>query len=192
MKVLAINGSPRKSGNTAILLEKVLEPLIKDGIEVEVYNLGGKDINSCTGCFNCIKLKNKRCSHKNDILNQLLAKMEEVDAIIIGSPTYFGDVTSEVKTLIDVTGFVSRANGFLLSRKIGAAICVSRRAGALRVLDTINNFFLINDMITVGSNYWNIALGRNSGDVIEDIEGLVTMNKLGQNISWLLRRIHKN
>jgi multimeric flavodoxin WrbA len=190
MKILAINGSPRINGNTDILLNEVLKPLTDNNIETEIFHLGGKEIKGCCGCFNCIKIKNQKCSQKNDILNLLLDKMYQADAIIIGTPTYFGDVTTEVKSLIDVTGLVSRANGMMLSRKIGAAVCVSRRAGGLKAFDTINNFFLINEMIIPGSSYWNIAIGRDPKDVLNDKEGLKTMYDLGQNINWLLKKIH--
>jgi multimeric flavodoxin WrbA len=190
MKVLAINGSSRVNGNTAILLKEVLKPLIKNNVDTEIVHLKANEINSCCGCYDCIRKKNNQCSQKNDMLNGLLIKMCQADAIIIGTPTYFGDVTSEIKSLIDVIGLVSRANGMMLSRKIGASICVARRAGGLRALDTINNFFLINDMIIPGSSYWNIAIGREPGEVLSDKEGLTTILNLGENINWLLKKVN--
>jgi len=116
--------------------------------------------------------------------------MIEADGIILGSPVYFSDLTSNMKSLIDRAGYVSRANGDLLKRKIGAGVVAVRRAGAIHTFDSINHFFLINHMIVPGSSYWNIGIGRDAGDVSKDEEGLNTMENLGKNIAWLLKKIH--
>jgi len=115
--------------------------------------------------------------------------MIEADGIILGSPVYFADVTSEMKALIDVAGYVTRGNGHLLARKVGAGIVSLRRAGEIHALNSMNNFFLINQMIIPGSSYWNIGLGREPGDVLNDIEGIQTMKKLGENMAWLLGKL---
>ncbi len=189
MKVVAFNGSPRKSGNTAILIKQVFGELEKNGIETELIQLGGKKIKGCIACGKCFENKNKRCIFNDDILNECLEKMIEADGIIIGSPTYFANVTTEVKALIDRSGFVAIANDRMLKRKIGAAVVAVRRAGAANVFDAINKLFMINQMIVPGSSYWNLGIGLDKGDVENDEEGLKTMSALGENISWLLKRI---
>jgi len=192
MKVVAINGSARKDGNTAILINYVLAELEAQSIETELVQLAGKKIRGCTACFKCWKNKDSQCSIKNDFANDCITRMIEADGIILGSPTYFSDVTAEMKALIDRAGFVSRANDFLFKRKVGAAVVAVRRAGATHVFDTINHLFLIGQMIVPGSIYWNLGLGREKGEVEKDEEGIQTMKILGQNMAWLLKKIHGN
>jgi len=189
VKVIAINGSPRKNGNTALLIDTVFAELKKEGIETEHVQLGGKKIHGCTACMKCFENQNKRCSIDNDILNVLVPKMLEADGIIIGSPTYFANVSSEVKALIDRAGLVAIANGYMLKRKVGAAVVAVRRAGATDTFDAINKFFFINQLIVPGSVYWNLGLGKEEKEVKNDEEGLNTMKILGENMAWLLRKI---
>ncbi|MHB8138072.1 MAG: flavodoxin family protein [Smithellaceae bacterium] len=189
MKVIAINGSPRKNGNTALLIDTVFAELKKEGIETECVQLGGKKIHGCMACMKCFDNQNKRCSMDNDILNVLVSKMLEADGIIIGSPTYFANVSSEVKALIDRAGLVAIANGYMLKRKVGAAVVAVRRAGATDTFDAINKFFFINQLIVPGSVYWNLGLGQEEKEVKNDEEGLNTMKILGENMAWLLRKI---
>jgi multimeric flavodoxin WrbA len=189
VKVIAINGSPRKKGNTAMLLDTVLAELKKEGIETEQVQLGGKKIHGCTACMKCFENQNKLCSIDNDILNVIMTKMVEADGIIIGSPTYFANVASEVKALIDRAGMVSIANGYMLKRKVGAAVVAVRRAGATAAFDAINKLYFINQLIVPGSVYWNLGLGVEEKDVKNDEEGLNTMKILGENMAWLLRKI---
>jgi multimeric flavodoxin WrbA len=190
MKVVAFNGSPRKDGNTTILLNHVLGELQKEGIETEIYFLGGRKISGCKACYTCAENKNRRCSVEDDALNECIEKMIEADGIIIGSPTYFADVTPEVKALIDRGGLVAKVNDDMLQRKIGAAVIAVRRAGSIHAYDTINHFFLANQMIVPGSIYWNMAIGRNKGEVDQDEEGVMTMKMLGRNMAWLLKKVH--
>ena len=190
MKVLAINGSSRKNGNTQIMIDTVFDVLKSDGIETESVSLAGHLIRGCTACRNCQKNKDKQCVIKDDIINELVAKMIEADGIIIGSPVYFSNVTSETKAVIDRVGYVMRANGNLLTRKVGASIAVARRTGSMPTLYTIDNFFLISGMYLVGSTYWNMAEGREIGDVNNDEEGLTTMKNLAGNMAWLLKKIN--
>lgn len=189
MKVLAINGSARKDGNTAILINTVFGQLEKEGVETEMVQLAGHKIRGCTACGECYKNKDKRCVIKGDIVNDCIEKMLAADGIILGSPTYFSNVTSELKALIDRAGYVVRANSNLLARKVGAAVVAVRRTGAMPTFDTINHFFLISSMIVPGSSYWNVGIGRAAGDVNQDEEGLETMRDLGQNMAWLLKKI---
>src|ERR1035437_10242023 len=186
MKVIAFNGSPRPNGNTSILLNHVLEPIKAKRIQTEVFQLGGSNIHGCRACSACRQEKNGRCIHDDDVVNECIAKMVEADGIILGSPTYFADITPETKALIDRAGFVSGANGGLLKRKVGAAVISARRAGEIHAFDSINHFFLISQMIVLGSCYWNVGIGREKGDVEKDEEGLRTMRVLGENMAWLL------
>jgi multimeric flavodoxin WrbA len=190
MKVLAFNGSPRRNGNTSILINEVFEVLEKEGIETEVVQLGNKIVHGCTACGKCKEIQNRKCHIKNDHLNFCIDKMIEADGIIIASPVYFADVTTEIKALIDVAGYVARANGHILKRKVGAAVIAVRRGGALHAFETINNFFLINQMIVPGSSYWNFVIGRDPGDVLKDAEGIQTMKTLGENMAWLMKKIN--
>jgi multimeric flavodoxin WrbA len=189
MKVVAFNGSPRKDGNTSILINYVLSELRNEGIETELVQLGGKKIHGCIACYKCMDNKDGKCAVTDDIANECIQKMIEADGIILGSPTYFSDVTPEMKALIDRSGFVSRMNDFLFKRKVGAAVVAVRRAGATHVFDTMNHLFLAAQMIVPGSSYWNIGVGRDKGDVEKDEEGIQTMKVLGQNMAWLLKNL---
>ncbi len=191
MKVVAFSGSARKNGNTARLLEEVMQPLADAGVNIELVQLAGQKISGCRACYVCFKEKNHRCVFADDVVNDCIAKMEQADGILLGSPTYFADVSTEMKALIDRCGMVSRANGDLYARKAGAAVVAVRRAGAIHAFDSMNHFFLIGQMIIVGSNYWNIGIGKDKGDVENDTEGMATMKKLGENMLWLLRKIAK-
>ena len=186
MKAIAINGSPRTGGNTEFLLRKVLEPIAEAGIETELIQIGGKPVRGCLACYKCVANKDARCANQADIANEYIAKMIEADAIVLGSPTYFADMTSEMKALIDRAGFVAGANGGLFSRKIGAAVVVNRRGGATNVLDSINHMFLMSQMIVPGSTYWNFGVGLEKGDVEKDAEALANMKDLGETIAWLV------
>ena len=190
MKVIAFNGSARKDGNTAILIRRVFAELEAEGIETELVQLAGQTIRGCTACGQCYKNKNRRCVIDNDIVNDCIEKMLAADGIILGSPTYFADLTAEMKALIDRAGFVARANDDMFKHKVGAAVVAVRRAGSVHTFDSINHFFLIGQMIVPGSIYWNMAIGRAKGEVEQDEEGLKTMQTLGQNIAWLLKKLN--
>ena len=189
MKVVAFNGSARKDGNTAMLIREVFSELEGEGIETEMVQLAGKTIGGCTACGKCQKNLDKRCAIDNDFANECIEKMLEADGIILGSPTYFADVTAEMKALIDRAGYVARANSHMLKRKVGAAVVAARRAGSVHAFDSINHFFLIGQMIVPGSIYWNVGIGRAIGDVEQDEEGLKTMQVLGKNMAWLLKKV---
>jgi multimeric flavodoxin WrbA len=189
MKVVAFNGSARRGGNTAILLGHVLGELKKEGIETELVELAGANIHGCLACRKCSTRKNRRCSQEDDMGNAFIEKMEAADGILLGSPTYVTDVSPEIKALIDRACLVSRANGDMFRRKVGAAVVAVRRAGAMHAFDTLNHFFLISEMIVPGSSYWNIGIGREPGDVEKDEEGIRTMKVLGQNMAWLLKKV---
>ncbi|HAS53656.1 MAG: FMN reductase [Nitrospirae bacterium GWC2_57_13] len=191
MKVIAFNGSARKEGNTAHLLNTVLKELEAEGIKTEVYSLAGKPIQGCIACYKCFENKNKRCAVEKDIINECIEKMTAADGILLGSPTYFADVSASMKALIERTGMVSRANGDLYKRKVGAGVVAVRRAGSMHVFSSLNHFFLIGQMIIPGSSYWNIGRGREPGEVANDEEGMKTMKDLGQNMAWLMKQLKK-
>jgi multimeric flavodoxin WrbA len=190
MKVVAFSGSPRKGGNTESLIEHVFAQLNAEGIETELVQIGGQLVRGCRACYGCFAHKNQRCVIEDDIVNECIAKMIEADGIILASPTYFACVTPEIKALIDRAGLVARANDDVLKRKVGAAVVAVRRAGAVTTFDTINHFFLIEQMIVPGSIYWNLAVGRDKGEVEGDDEGIRTMAELGKNMAWLLHKLN--
>ena len=189
MKVVAFNGSARKDGNTAILISHVFNELEKEGIKTKMLQLSGKKIRGCIACFKCYKNKDHHCAVKDDIVNECIDKMSEADGIILGSPTYFADVSAELKALIERAGMTARANDDMFRKKVGAAIVAVRRAGAIHVFDSINHFFMISQMIVPGSVYWNMGIGREKGEVEKDEEGMRTMKVLGKNMAWLLKKI---
>lgn len=191
MKVVAFNGSPRREGNTAQALRIVLAELEKEGIETELVQLGGRKVFGCLACRKCAEYKNNRCIREDDEMNTFITKALQADGIIIGSPTYFSNVTSEVKAFIDRCGIVARANGNPLKGKVGAAVVSVRRAGANFVYAAINFFFGITEMIVPGSNYWNMTVARDPGDIQKDEEGILTFKTLGKNMAGLLKKLVK-
>lgn len=189
MKVVAFNGSPRRGGNTEALLNEVLKPIEQAGIETELIQIGGQRMRGCTACGACFEKKDQSCIIDDDMINDCIAKAVEADGIVLGSPTYFTDVSAEMKAFIDRLGFVAVANGGMLRRKLGAAVVAVRRGGGIHVFDTINHLFQMSQMILVGSTYWNLGYGLDKGDVKSDDEGLRNMADLGETIAWLLPRL---
>ena len=189
MKVVAFSGSARKNGNTATMLNAAMAELQAAGVETELVELAGQPVSGCIACYKCFEKKNRRCAVDNDIINDCIAKMEAADGIILGSPTYFADVSASMKALIERSGMVGRANNNIFRRKAGAGVVAVRRAGAYHVFSSLNAFFLIGEMIVVGSSYWNIGIGKGPGEVKEDAEGMKTMADLGRNMAWLLPKL---
>ena len=190
MKVIAFNGSPRKKGNTFTLLRRVLDTLEEEGIETELVKIGGKNIRGCIACYKCFENKDHRCSVDNDILNDCVARMLDADGILLGSPTYFANMSPELKSLIDRSGLVAKANGEMFKRKVGAAVVAVRRAGAVHTFDAINHFFTIGQMIVPGSSYWNLGIGLDPGEASGDEEGMQTMVNLGKNMAWVMKKLN--
>lgn len=190
MEVVAFCGSPRKKGNTKQALEMVCEVLKNEGIDSSIIQIGGKPIHGCIACYKCGKKKDGYChGHKDDDLNNYIDLMKKADGILIGSPTYFSNVSPEVKALIDRAGMVARLNGSLFKRKVGAAVVIARRCGASHVFSSINYFFLISEMIVPGSTYWNMGLALKPGEIKKDEEAVKTFRDLGKNMAWLLKKI---
>lgn len=189
MKVVLFNGSPRKEGNTFQLLNLVMKELKAAGVECEYIWIGMEKLRGCTACGKCIETKDKKCALTDDKMNDYIDKIIKADGIIIGSPTYFSDLSVNTKALIERAGYVCRVNNDILKYKLGAAVVAVRRAGAMHVFSSINAFFLINQMIVVGSSYWNVGIGREAGEVLKDEEGVTTMKNLGKNFAFVLKKL---
>ncbi len=187
MKVVAFNGSPRRDGNTAIMIRHVFGELEKAGIETELVQLADKPIHGCIACEKCSENKDRRCAVDNDAANEYIEKMLGADGIILGSPVYFQDVTSEMIALIDRTGYVSRSNGRMFKKKVGACVVAVRRSGAIHSLDTMGHFFLSGEMVIVGRA---LGVGRAKGEVEKDTEGIQLAKSLGQRMAWVLEKLH--
>jgi len=190
MKVVLFNGSPRKNGNTNYCLNIVKEELELEGIECEIIWIGAEKLHGCIACYKCGESKDKKCAQADDKMNEYIAKIIDADGIILGSPTYFSDVSTNIKALIERAGFVCRRNGNLLKHKAGASVVAVRRQGANHVFSSINYFFLIAEMFVVGSSYWNLGIGAEPGDVKDDEEGLITFRNLGKNMAFLLKKLN--
>jgi multimeric flavodoxin WrbA len=187
MKVLAVNGSPHKDGNTRHMIDSVLQICADAGCETEVFQAGGLPVRGCLSCNHCMSHPGE-CVTKDWVID-VYEKMKAADAIIIGSPVYYADLTAEIKAMMDRTGYLAMSEGGALKRKVGAAVSAVRRAGAIHTLDSIQHWFLIQSMIVPGSSYWNLSLALNPGDYEKDDEGKWTMKTLGENIVWLLDKI---
>ena len=192
MKAIAFNGSPRKGGNTEILLQEVLDTIGRAGIDTELVQVGGKSLRGCLACDKCAKNQDLKCVITGDPMNEWIEKMLAADAIILGSPSHFAGMASNLKVLIDRAGYVAHVNGYRFARKIGAAVVVHRRGGATSVMDSINHLFLMSKMIVPGSVYWNFGVGLDKGDVRKDAEALNNMRDLGDTIAWLIRSLHQS
>ena len=191
MKVLAINGSARKDGNTAILIHTVFEELHQAGIETEMVQLSGKIIEPCRACWACGG--RKKCVHKKDLFQEIFEKMTQADGIILGSPVYTANISANMQAFLERASVVTDMNRSenLFRHKVGAAVTAARRGGALTTLDTMYHFFMLQNMFVVGSSYWAFGYGQMPGDVQKDEEGLDTMKNLGQNMVYLLKALEE-
>lgn len=189
MKVVAINGSARKNGNTAQMIQRVFTQLEAEGIETEMIQLGGKKMHGCIACYKCVKNKDRKCAIDNDFMNECIEAMDKADGVVLASPTYFANVSTEMKALIDRAGVVGRVNDDMFARKVGAAVVARRRGGAMQAFNALNTFFFIEQMIVPGSHYWNMGDGMEKGDIQKDTEGLETMDILGKNMAWLMKKL---
>lgn len=190
-KVIAINGSPRINGNTTALINMVFEELNLHGVETEMVQIGYRDLSGCKACYSCRELKGNSCIYFHDEFNEVFAKCMEADGLILASPVYVGGMTSQLKAFIDRACMVNGANDYPLKRKIGASVVAVRRNGALETFNAINNFFTVSEIMIVSSSYWNMGIGRNPGEVMDDQEGIRTMKTLGENMAWLLDKVSK-
>ncbi|MDC7226844.1 MAG: flavodoxin family protein [Spirochaetales bacterium] len=187
MKILAINGSPRKGGNTEIILNEVMKPLKEAGWDTELIKIGGTPMRGCLGCRKCFDKSDGTCIVAADMFNEIVPKAFEADALLLGSPTFYADVSSEMKAFIDRLGYVAAANGRALKGKIGASVSAVRRGGSIHAVDSMNHLFPISGMIIPGATYWNMVYGRGPGEVTSDEEGMANMRNLGRAIDWLAK-----
>jgi multimeric flavodoxin WrbA len=191
MKVVAFNGSARKDGNTAILVRRVFAELEAEGIETELVQLYNKGFRGCIACLKCAETQDSTCpGQPDDGMNECIAKMVEADGIIIASPTYYANCTATTQALLERAGYATRKSGNPLARKVGAAVVAARRGGAIHAFDSINHWFQINEMLVVGSSYWNMGIGLGKGDVENDEEGIETMATLGRTMAWALQKLN--
>jgi len=188
MKVLGINGSARKDGNTAILINTVFDELKKQNIETEMVQFSEEIIYPCKACWSCGGKKN--CVHTNDIFSEIFEKLLNADGIILGSPVYSANISANMQAFIERAAVICDMNIGLMKNKVGAAVAAARRGGALQAIDTMNHFFLNHEMYVVGSTYWNMAYGKFSGDVLSDTEGLKNMQNLGENMAYLIKKLN--
>ena len=189
MKAVAFCGSPRKGGNTEVMLGRCAKGLEAAGIETDLVLLAGKTIEPCTACAKCKEKKDLKCSIRRDDFHGCFEKMLAADIILVGSPVYFGSATPQTMALLDRAGYVARANGNPLSRKLGGPVAVARRAGQNFTLAQLLYWYLINDMVVVGSTYWNMAIGRDLADVEADDEGLATLDRFVENLVWAAEKL---
>lgn len=189
MKALGVSGSPRPGGNTDYLINLALDALKDEGIQTEFLSLADRPIKPCMACGGCFRSDELRCAQYDPAFEGMLERFREADAILIGSPVYFGSATPQTMALLDRVGYISRGHGNFLRRKIGAGIVVARRAGQNFTLAQLNYFFLISEMIVPGSTYWNVAFGRETGEVAKDEEGVKTVQNLASNVAWLLKKL---
>ena len=188
MKVVAVNGSARKNGNTARLIDAVFEELQKEGIETESIALAGQVIEPCKACWGCGKIGN--CIHHEDLFQDLFLKMTEADGILLASPVYSANISSSMQAVLERAAVVCDMNPGVMKHKVGAAVAAARRGGALQALDAMNHFFLNHELFVAGATYWNVAYGQMPGDVLKDEEGMSTMHSLGRNMAFLLKAVN--
>lgn len=188
MKVVGINGSARKGGNTAVLIGRVLDECEKNGIETELVELGGQVVEPCKACWACGGKGN--CVHGNDGFRELFARVVQADGIVLGSPAYAANVSATMQAFLERAAVVGDMNPGILRHKVGAAVCAARRAGALQTIDAMNHFFLGNEMFVPGSTYWNMGYGRLPGEVEADEEGMSNASNLGENMAFLLKAVN--
>jgi len=189
MKVLAINGSARKNGNTHILIKRIFEKLSAIGIETEAVQLADNMIQPCKACFSCGGKEN--CIYQKDHFTEIFEKMKQADGMILASPVYSANISANMQAFLERAAVVCDMNGSLMKHKIGVSVAAARRGGALNAIDAMNHFFLNHEMVVVGSTYWNMAYGQMPGDVLKDEEALGNMDNLAENMIWLLKKINK-
>jgi len=187
MKVVAINGSPKKEGNTYQALRIVGSKLEENGIEFEIIHVGNKLVRGCLACGKCSEMLNEKCSITSDPLNEWVQSMKNADGIILGSPVHYAGIAGTMKSFLDRAFYVSSTNGGLFRNKVAAAIVAVRRTGGSVTFDNLNHYLTYSEMILATSNYWNIIHGRTPGEIEKDDEGVQIMEVLGNNMAWLLK-----
>ena len=189
MKVVAINGSPKKEGNTWHAIQLVAAELEKEGIETEILHVGNKLIQGCIACGVCAKNKNEQCALTNDVVNEYIRKMKSGDGIILGTPVHYAAIGGTMKSFLDRVFYVSGTNGGLLRHKVGASVVALRRSGGVPAFNQLNNYLHYAEMLIPNANYWNVMHGAKPGEVLQDLEGQQIMRVLGKNMAWLMKLV---
>ena len=189
MKVLLVNGSPRKNGNTHLALSEVARTLEAEGIETEIFWIGNKPVRGCTACGACIGKKLGKCAFDDDVCNRLSARFADADAFVIGSPTYYGQPAGALLAVLQRAFFSAGAN---VKGKVAASVAICRRGGSTAAFQCMNMPFEMLNCILIGSQYWNVVFGREPGEAAQDTEGMQTMRTLGKNLAWVLKNLHRD
>lgn len=187
MKVIAVNGSPHKEGNTYHAIRVVADELEKEGIEVEIMHVGNKAVRGCTACGMCRKNADGKCIF-DDQVNEAIQKMKEADGLLIGSPVYYSGIAGTMKSFLDRLFYAGAANK-IFRHKVGAAVAAVRRSGGMPTFNGLNHYLAISEMIMPGSTYWNVVHGTKPGDALKDTEGVQTMETLGKNMAFLINEL---
>ena len=187
MKVVAINGSPKKEGNTFHAIQLVAAELEKEGIEVEVLHVGNKLIQGCIACGQCAKNKNEQCVITGDVVNEYIQKLKAADGILLGTPVHFAAIGGTMKSFLDRVFYVSGTNGGLFRHKVGASVVAVRRSGGVPTFNQLQNYLHYAEILMPNSNYWSVIHGAMPGEVLQDQEGLQIMRILGKNMAWLMK-----
>lgn len=187
LKVIAVNGSPRKEGNTYHALMGVGRQLQENGIAFEILHIGNQAVRGCLACGTCAKNRDEKCTITTDPLNEWIQQLMAADGIILASPVYYAGIAGTMKCFLDRAFYVAGANGGLFRQKVAAAVVAVRRTGGSSTFDSLNHYLTYAEMILATSNYWNITHGRAPGEVLQDGEGVQIMDVLGRNMAWLLK-----
>ena len=188
MKVILVNGSPRKNGNTGHALAEAARALEAEGIQTEIFWIGNKPVHGCAACYACSSKNLGKCVFDDDICNELSAHFAQADGIIVGSPTYYGQPAGALLAVIQRACFSCRAN---VEGQPVASVAVCRRGGSSAAFQCLNMPFEMLNCLIVGSQYWNIAFGREAGEVTQDTEGMQTLRMLARNMAWVLKNLHR-
>ncbi len=189
MRVVAINGSPRKEGNTYQAIKIVLAELEKEGIDTEIIHIGNKLVRGCMGCNKCKENKNEKCVYADDGVNDWVQKMKDAQGLIFGSPVYYSSIAGTMKSFLDRTFRVANAGNGMFRHKVGAAVVAVRRSGGVHTFNQLNNYINYAEMLIPTSNYWNVIHGQKPGEALQDEEGIQIMRVLGKNMAWLLKLV---
>jgi multimeric flavodoxin WrbA len=187
MKVIAVNGSPRKEGNTYHALMGVGKQLEESGIDFQILQIGNQAIRGCMACGACAKNRDEKCSITTDSVNESIQFMKQADALILASPVYFAGIAGTMKSFLDRAFMVAGCNGGLFRQKVAASVVAVRRTGGSSTFDSLNHYLNYSEMILATSNYWNITHGRAPGEALQDAEGVQIMDVLGRNMAWLMK-----
>ncbi|OJU11775.1 MAG: NADPH-dependent FMN reductase [Clostridiales bacterium 43-6] len=184
MKVIAINGSPRKEGNTGHALKIMAEELEKQGIEVEIIQVGQMEIHGCIACGYCAKSENNSCVFNDDIVNETAEKMREADGFILSSPTYYAGIAGTMKSFLDRVFYTSSR---YFKYKVATSVTSVRRAGGVDTVHQLNNYLNLAETVIPPSQYWTVGYGREKGEILRDGEGIQTIRKNARSMAWLLK-----